>query len=152
MSSDAPKIKNRRLRLLLVAAIVFVAAWYGVPPVHTAVAVRMMPAPAEKTIDPELDVLPILEGRCSKCHGGGRHRGGFQFDTREFLLKGGESGPAIAVGDSMNSRLIHRVAGVPYVQSMPPRGNPKLSDEQVGLLRAWIDQGLEWVEEDESAD
>lgn len=58
-------------------------------------------------------------------------------------MKGGESGPAVVVGNSAESRLVALVAGLEPDTVMPAQG-PRLSAEQVGLLRAWIDQGLNW--------
>jgi hypothetical protein len=46
-------------------------------------------------------------------------------------------------GDSANSRLIHLVAALDKDDAMPPEGKA-LSPEEVGLLRAWIDQGANW--------
>jgi hypothetical protein len=51
----------------------------------------------------------------------------------------------IKPGDSANSKLIQLVAGVLKDAVMPPEGE-RLSKEQVGLLRAWIDQGANWPE------
>ena len=152
MNENKPKTSQKRLVALLLIAGIIVAARYVVPPVHTAVAVRMMPAAAAKTVDPEEDILPIIETKCVKCHGKGKHKGGFQIDTRELLLKGGKTGVVVVVGDSMNSPLIRRVARIPYVKAMPPPGNLDVTDEEVALLRAWIDQGLDWFEEEFAAD
>ncbi len=61
-----------------------------------------------------------------------------------MALKGGELGPAIAPGKSAESLLVHLVAGLREdVGRMPKKGDP-LSATQIGLLRAWIDQGAEW--------
>ena len=46
-------------------------------------------------------------------------------------------------GDSANSRLIHLVAAIEPDEAMPPDGT-RLSPAEVGLLRAWIDQGANW--------
>src|SRR5262249_31299656 len=62
---------------------------------------------------------------------------------RQRVLEGGDSGPVFIPGDSANSRLIHLVAALDRQEMMPPEGKP-LSQEEVGLLRAWIDQGAVW--------
>jgi hypothetical protein len=90
-------------------------------------------------------VKPILEASCIKCHGHGRSKGGFKIDTRDTLLKGGDSGPAAVPGHSQDSYLIEMVSGLDPDNVMPQKGS-KLTREQVGVLRAWIDQGLSWSE------
>jgi hypothetical protein len=102
-----------------------------------------LPEPAGRHVDFHKDVLAILANSCAKCHAGGKQKGDFSIDTRESVLKGGESGPAVVVGKSEQSRLIELVAGLDPDSIMPAQG-PRLTAEQVGLLRAWIDQGLAW--------
>src|ERR1043166_276225 len=82
------------------------------------------------------EIKPIIEESCIKCHGRGRNKGGLQLDTRETLLKGGDSGPAVVPGKSAESLLIKLVAGLDPDNVMPKKGS-RLTAEQVGLLRAW---------------
>lgn len=89
------------------------------------------------------DVQPLLEASCVKCHGRGKAKGDWKLDTRETFLQPGESGPAVVVGDGAKSRFIHLVAGTDPDSVMPQKGT-KLTPEQVGVLRAWVDQGLKW--------
>jgi mono/diheme cytochrome c family protein len=89
------------------------------------------------------DIKPILDASCVQCHGHGRTKGGFQLDTRESLLKGGDSGPAVRPGHSEESLLIELVAGVDPDNTMPRKGK-HLTAAQVGVMRAWIDQGVKW--------
>ncbi|HYE31907.1 MAG TPA: DUF1549 domain-containing protein [Methylomirabilota bacterium] len=102
-----------------------------------------LPPPASHRVDFTKEIKPILEASCTKCHGRGKDKGGFLLDTRETFLKGGDSGPAVVVGKSAESYLIELVAAVDPENVMPIKGS-KLSAEQVGLLRAWIDQGVAW--------
>ena len=65
----------------------------------------------------------------------------FRIDLHDRLIHGGDSGePALVSGHSDRSRLIKFVAHLDPDTVMPPQGEP-LSDRQIGLLRAWIDQG-----------
>jgi len=105
--------------------------------------VAALPPPAGRTVDFKRDIKPILEASCLKCHGRGRDKGGFLIDTRETLMHGGDTGPAAVSGRSQESLLIELVAGVNPDSVMPRKGS-RLTAEQVGLLRAWIDQGLPW--------
>ena len=106
-----------------------------------------LPPPANHRIDFAKEIKPIFEGSCIECHGRGKSEGGFKIDTRETLLKGGDSGLAIIVGKtggkSAESLLIERVQSSDPDVRMPKKGS-HLTPEQIGLLRAWIDQGASW--------
>ena len=112
----------------------------------------LLPPAEERSISFGKDVLPILEGHCFQCHGNERPKGGFNLRTRETALEGGDYGADIIPGDSENSPLIHYVAYLEEDMEMPPIGKAeRLSEEQVSVLRAWIDQGLVWDEQDDEA-
>lgn len=111
--------------------------------VLSAESEKVLPPPADRPVDFIKDVQPIFEASCLNCHGRGRAKGGFAMDTRETFLAGGDSGPAVAIGRSHESLLIDLVAGVDPDNIMPQKGKP-LTAQQVGLLRAWIDQGVQW--------
>lgn len=104
-----------------------------------------LPEPAARQIDFAKDIEPILQASCVKCHGRGRSQGGFALDTRETLLAGGDTGPVIVPGKSAESYLIELVSGLDPDNVMPQKGS-KLTPDQVGVLRAWIDQGAVWNE------
>src|SRR5947208_16648049 len=76
------------------------------------------PAPP-KPVDYLRDVKPILQSRCYACHGNGTHLGGFQIDTREGILKGGQTHPAVVPGHSERSLLIRLVPGAVLGKVMP---------------------------------
>jgi hypothetical protein len=105
-----------------------------------------LPPPARTQIEFDRDVKPILEKSCFQCHGPERPKSHFRLDNRESALKGGDQGVDIVPGDSAKSPLIFYVARLVDEMEMPPpkKGTP-LTPEQVGLLRAWIDQGLPWT-------
>src|SRR5262249_7695518 len=77
------------------------------------------------------------------CHGAQVQSSGLRLDNVGDALKGGNSGPVIRPGDSVQSRLIRLVAGLEGKIVMPPAG-PRLTSEQVAVLRAWIDSGAKW--------
>ena len=112
-----------------------------------------LPPPAPGAVDFARDVQPILEKSCIRCHGPKKKEGGLALDGRDATLKGGESGPALVAGKSAESRLIRFVSGTdPAGTVMPPEGAGKLlSAEQVGILRAWVDQGAKWSEKTPAA-
>ena len=102
-------------------------------------------APSQLQIDFSQHIEPLFEEQCHKCHGEALQLGGLRLDTREATLAGGYSGPVVLPGNSAESRLIHLVAGMDEKVAMPLEGE-RLTPEQVGLLRAWIDQGALWAE------
>jgi hypothetical protein len=72
-----------------------------------------------------------------------REKGGLNLGRRVRALEGGNGGAVLVSGDSAANRLIHLVAAIDKDAVMPPQGD-RLTSEQVGILRAWIDQGLAW--------
>ncbi len=89
-----------------------------------------------------LDKLaPLLIERCAGCHHAEKKEGGLSLETRADWLKGGDSGPAIEVGDADASVIVDYVSGED--PEMPQQGDP-LTSEQVSLLRKWIDAGAPW--------
>ena len=106
-------------------------------------AEEKLPPPAKSKIDFVRDVEPILHTKCYECHGSGMQMNGLRFDQKEVALKGGVSGPAVVVGNSARSPLILRVASAKDGFKMPPAG-PSLTALEIGVLRAWIDQGAAW--------
>ena len=112
-----------------------------------AIDVSKLPPPASGPVDFARDIQPILETSCLRCHGAVKPKGGLRLDTRDAALRGGANGPAILPGRSAESRLIQAVARLDAETQMPPAGKGEpLTAEQVGKLRAWIDQGVKWDE------
>jgi hypothetical protein len=104
-----------------------------------------LPPPAAVQVDFARDIKPILQASCLRCHGPERPKNGFRLDNRAGALKGGENGVDIVVGNSARSPLIHNVARLVPDLEMPPEGKgDPLTRAQIGLLRAWIDQGAVW--------
>ncbi len=68
-----------------------------------------------------------------------------RLDLKALALQGGDSGPAIVSGNGAGSILVQYVAGLDPDNLMPKKGD-RLTAEQVGVLRAWIDQGARWPE------
>lgn len=131
----------------LVSAVLL-CLWSSGLPVSGALSpeqLDQLPPAAAHQIDFTKEVRPILEASCVKCHGRGKSKGDFALDSRETTLRGGESGPVVVPGKSGESYLIELVSGVDPDNVMPQKGS-KLTREQVGVLRAWIDQGLTWEE------
>jgi hypothetical protein len=91
----------------------------------------------------ETRIRPVLAGTCFKCHGGNKVSAGLRVDTRQALLRGGESGPAVAPGAPKLSLLIQALrhtAGADI--KMPP--NQKLSDRTIADFERWVKEGAIW--------
>ncbi len=93
----------------------------------------------------ESKIRPLLADNCYKCHSATAEKlkGGLLLDTRDGLLKGGETGPAIVPGKPEQSLLIKAVSYSDPDLQMPPRkdGGKKLSDPQIADLTAWVKMG-----------
>src|ERR1051325_2784488 len=101
-----------------------------------------LPPATSRKVDYLQDIKPLLAQKCYSCHGPEVQQAGLRLDLRQNALRGGDYGPVIKVGDSAASKLIRRVVDGDGGIQMPPTG--PLSDDEIGLLRAWIDQGAEF--------
>jgi uncharacterized membrane protein len=87
-------------------------------------------------------VRPILEQRCAPCHGPEKQKAELRVDSRDALLTGGKSGPAIVAGKAAQSLLMQRLLLPPeHDDHMPPEGKPQPTPAEIGLLQRWIDAG-----------
>ncbi len=87
-------------------------------------------------------VQPVLEAKCLGCHAT-EPQGGLRMDSREALLKGGKSGPALVSGDPEQSLLVQAVR-YQHDLKMPPTG--ALPQEEIDVLARWIGDGAVWPE------
>jgi len=127
----------------LASALVSVSAADKKPSID---ATKLPPAAAKTGVTYAADIKPIFEKSCIKCHGAEKQKGKLRLDSLEATLKGGQDGKVIEVGKSAESMLVHNVAHLGEEDMwMPPPDNkdkiPALTKDQVGLIRAWIDQG-----------
>lgn len=98
----------------------------------------------ETAPDFQREIEPLLRTKCFACHGSKVQMHSLRLDRRADALKGGGSGvPAIVPGNSVQSLLIKYVSGLDPEVVMPPAG-PRLTTEQISLLRSWIDSGANW--------
>lgn len=108
-----------------------------------SLSVLALPLAAEKKVDFLRDVKPILEQKCHSCHGAEAQQAGLRLDLRQNAMRGGDYGPVILPGRAAESKFIKRIVNGDGGVQMPPTG--ALPDEEIATLRAWIDQGAEWV-------
>jgi hypothetical protein len=103
-------------------------------------------AGAGGAVDFGRQVQPILKEACYSCHGPEKQKGKLRLDSRELALAGGGSGAAIVPGNSKESYLVKRILGEGDEDRMPIKHEP-LTEEQIGVVRKWIDQGAAWPDE-----
>ena len=99
---------------------------------------------AEETVDTsaprfERDVLPIFAQHCHECHGAETQEMGLDLLRASTTLRGSENGPVVVVGGPDESQLLELVSR----REMPPDEYEKLDEEQVALLRRWIQEGAQ---------
>jgi hypothetical protein len=104
------------------------------------------PASIKTGVTFDTDIKPIFTTACMPCHsstGPKKPKAGLALDTLAGTLKGSRDGAVIKAGDSAHSDLVLSVAHIGDPDSFMPKGkNPKpLTPDQIGLIRAWIDQG-----------
>jgi len=109
-----------------------------------------LPAAATRPVDFQKDIQPILTAHCYSCHGPEKQKSDLRWDDKASVFKNGEHGPILLPGKSADSRVIKLVAGQEKEMVMPLKGD-RLTSQQIGLLRAWIDQGASWPENASSA-
>ncbi|MDZ4818146.1 MAG: PSD1 and planctomycete cytochrome C domain-containing protein [Planctomycetota bacterium] len=94
----------------------------------------------------QLDILPIFQRACYRCHGPEKQKSGYRLDVRNVALKGGENyAPNIVPHKSGESSLIEFVSATDDTR-MPPDGE-RLSAAEIELLKQWIDSGAGWPNE-----
>lgn len=116
------------------------------------IAVLLVPAVVLRAAEPtpeqadffEKKIRPLFAESCYKCHSSTSEKlkGGLLMDSREGLLKGGETGPAIVPGDPDTSLLIKAVRYEDPDLQMPPKH--RLSEAQVADLCVWVKTGAVW--------
>jgi len=90
----------------------------------------------------ETRIRPVLVQNCYKCHShqSEKVRAGLLLDTREGVLRGGETGPAIVPGDLQKSLLVKAISYTDDDLQMPPNGD-KLPPAVIADLVAWVKMG-----------
>ena len=109
---------------------------------------KPLPPAATKTgVTYDGDIKAFLDTSCVHCHSGDKPKARLKLDTLEGALKGTKDGPILKAGDSANSLLVKITAHLTadHDSWMPPLNNKAgikpLTPDQIGLIRAWIDQG-----------
>lgn len=137
-----PKIMNLKTAVAFFSVVAISSAVFAAD----GDASKLPPASTKQNVTYATDIKPIFDTSCVKCHGAQKPRGHLRMDSLEGILKGGEDGKVVEAGKSDKSMLVLNVAhvGEPDDFMPPPKnklGIKQLTPEQIGLIRAWIDQG-----------
>jgi len=92
----------------------------------------------------EKQIRPVLVDTCLRCHGDTKMSGELRVDSREMLLEGGDSGPAIVPGKPDESLLIGAIRRHSDVSAMPPEEEDALRADQVASFVRWVKAGAAW--------
>jgi len=152
---------------LAAAVRLAVIAGAGAAAAALAIDLAKLPPPStQKDVTYAKDIQPIFKAACFDCHGATRPKHNLRLDSLEAALKGSQDGAVIVAGKSEKSDLVINIcweagpehpmppnpparAGGPGAPNAPGAGNQpppaaprkELTPEQIGLIRAWIDQG-----------
>jgi len=110
------------------------------------VDVSKLPPPSTKQgLTFEKDIKPLFDKSCVDCHSAEKPKGKLRLDTLAGTLKGSVDGKVLEPGNSAKSFLVANIAFLGDADDfMPPpkdKKYPKFTPEEVGIVRAWIDQG-----------
>lgn len=104
--------------------------------------------PADRTVEFNRDVRPILSDKCLHCHGTDATAKGIplRLDSEAAATADlGEGRRAIVPGDTASSQIIHRITATDEALRMPPGySDLKLTPGEIETLRVWIAQGAKW--------
>ncbi|MXW35924.1 MAG: DUF1549 domain-containing protein, partial [Chloroflexi bacterium] len=142
MSSRSANLSTRGL-WPLAAAILALAAG----PFAGAPAAAGQDAAAAPAVDFQRQVRPILADNCFQCHGPDEstRQVRLRLDTEEGAFGERPNGHPVVKGDAESSLVFQRIAHADERLRMPPaHTNKTLNDEQIDVLRRWIDEGASW--------
>jgi len=109
-----PSISGSLLATLVAGGLAFSAS--------AAIDISKLPPPSDKTgLTYANDIQPLFKASCVRCHGQQRSRGGIHLDTLDGVLKGGDDGPILKVGDSAHSQLVAAISRLDPKSAMPPK-------------------------------
>ena len=89
----------------------------------------------------EAKIRPILVERCYECHGEDEDSGGLHLTSRADILEGGDTGPAIDLGNVDESLLLRAIRWEGDYE-MPP--DSKLPAAEIELLVEWVKRKAPW--------
>src|SRR6056297_4086310 len=93
-------------------------------------------------LDYRKDIAPILRDYCAGCHNDLDYEGALTIETYRSLMEGGESeDKTIIVPGKPEESYLFQTMIKTAKPVMPPKREPQLSEEQIDLVRQWIEEG-----------
>ncbi|MCW5515847.1 c-type cytochrome domain-containing protein [Muriicola sp. Z0-33] len=161
-SSKISKLANNAITLLVVS-LLLIEGHLGGNLTHGADYLlayapkpiqKLFGGPEDKSTLPQLEskdsvlvydhmVYAILEAKCLSCHNDNEQRGGLNMQQKTLFAEGGENGPVVLAGNTVESELFRRVTlSQKNEKYMPPKGEPLTYDE-IKILEWWINNGAD---------
>ncbi|HVU89389.1 MAG TPA: PSD1 and planctomycete cytochrome C domain-containing protein [Pirellulales bacterium] len=113
---------------------IFIAGWL------ICCCTRAQAADVAAPLDYTRQIKPLLLRHCTMCHGALKQEAGLRLDTGDLIRQGTDDGPVVVPGKSADSLLI--VAVTRAENRMPAESEP-LTEDEITLLRRWIDSGAD---------
>lgn len=127
---------HRFLLLVLVVFITLLSACAGPETVTEPASIAGAAGAAPPVVSFSQDVLPILQSRCVRCHGGEKTEEELNLTGYDNLMAGSEDGAVVIPGDAENSPFIQLV-----LQGKMPKRSPRLLPAQIQILVDWVTAG-----------
>ena len=107
------------------------------------VSKKILPADIQEALVYSDIIEPILKEKCMSCHNNTKQKGKLRMDDKDAFLKGGENGVIAIAGQADNSEMVKRLLlDMDAKHHMPPKGKTQPTEQDIVLLRWWIDKGL----------
>ena len=106
---------------------------------------KKLPADIQEAVVFKDLIQPILKEKCWTCHNNVKQKGQLNLEDRAAFLKGGKNGVVVSVNQSANSELIKRILlDINDEHHMAPKGKPQPTEQDITLLKWWIDKGVDF--------
>ena len=91
-----------------------------------------------------IEARNIIANHCYDCHSIKKSKGKLRLDALEYMLKGGEEGPALVIGHPEKSEMIRRIKLPASDDDAMPNKGKRLSKKEIEILEVWVKQGAPW--------
>ena len=95
-----------------------------------------------------IEARNIIANHCYDCHSIKKSKGKLRLDALEYLLKGGEEGPALVLGHPEKSEMIRRIKLPASDDDAMPTKGKRLTKKEIQILEVWVKQGAPWPNTD----
>ncbi|HTF87070.1 MAG TPA: c-type cytochrome domain-containing protein [Planctomycetota bacterium] len=122
------------------SAIVYLA--YRLPPPDRSEKAAPPAAEAVVASSYESVIRPLLDAKCTQCHGEKKQKAGLSLATTELIVKGGRHGATIDRVAPEKSLILARIQlALDEEKHMPPEEEDQLAPAELAALQRWIQAG-----------